>query len=82
MADARPDGRSSLKGGGGGVELGLVNHQVAFLERGSERVALAIFTEYSPTTATAPGRSRGGGAPGRPSPFPEAVGAYAAPGTT
>lgn len=39
--------------GGWGIEddgLGTVNHQVAFLERGKCRVALAILTEHNPST--------------------------------
>jgi hypothetical protein len=39
-----------LKGGWGGGS-GRVDHQVALLKRGPKRVALAIFTEFSPSHA-------------------------------
>jgi beta-lactamase class A len=47
VAQARPNGWKLYFKGGWGVGTGRVNHQVAFLERGGERVSLAVFTEYS-----------------------------------
>jgi hypothetical protein len=35
--------------GGWGTGTGRVDHQVAFLEKGSRRIALAIFTEFNPS---------------------------------
>lgn len=48
VAQARPDGWELFFKGGWGIATGRVNHQVAFLERGDDRVALAILTEWSP----------------------------------
>lgn len=46
VADAKPRGWRLYFKGGWGVGPGNVNHQVALLERGRRRVALAVFTEY------------------------------------
>jgi hypothetical protein len=54
IADARPRGwRLYFKGGWGIADdgVGTVSHQVAFLERGRCRLALAILTEHNPSTA-------------------------------
>lgn len=48
VAQARPEGWELFFKGGWGIATGRVNHQVAFLERGDDRVALAILTEWSP----------------------------------
>jgi hypothetical protein len=49
VADAKPDGWKLYFKGGWGAGSGEVNHQVAFLQRHSHRIALAILTEYGPT---------------------------------
>jgi len=49
IADAPPDGWRLAFKGGWGSGRGAVNHQVALLRRGSQRVALAIITNGSPT---------------------------------
>ncbi len=52
IADARPSGWRLYFKGGWGIEddgVGTVNHQVAFLERGRCRIALAILTEHNPS---------------------------------
>ena len=48
---AAPDGWEVFFKGGWGSGTGAVTHQVAFLESGERRVALAIFTEGSPSHA-------------------------------
>jgi hypothetical protein len=53
IADARPRGWRLYFKGGWGINddgVGVVNHQVAFLERGRCRIALAILTEHNPST--------------------------------
>jgi beta-lactamase family protein len=62
IADARPRGWRLYFKGGWGINddgVGVVNHQVAFLERGRCRVALAILTEHNPSTATGAETQRG-----------------------
>jgi Beta-lactamase enzyme family len=62
IASARPPGwRLYFKGGWGIADdgVGTVNHQVAFLERGHCRIALAILTEHNPSTATGAETQRG-----------------------
>jgi Beta-lactamase enzyme family len=62
VADVRPPGwRLYFKGGWGISDdgVGVVNHQVAFLERGVCRIALAILTEHNPSTATGAETLRG-----------------------
>lgn len=62
IADARPRGwRLYFKGGWGIADdgVGTVNHQVAFLERGHCRIALAILTEHNPSTADGAETQRG-----------------------
>jgi hypothetical protein len=54
IADVRPRGwRLYFKGGWGIADdgVGTVSHQVAFLQRGRCRLALAILTEHNPSTA-------------------------------
>jgi beta-lactamase class A len=48
IAQAVPEGWKIYFKGGWGIATGRVNHQIAFLENGGQRVALAILTEYSP----------------------------------
>jgi Beta-lactamase enzyme family len=62
IADARPPGwRIYFKGGWGIADdgVGVVNHQIAFLERGDCRIALAILTEHNPSTADGAETQRG-----------------------
>lgn len=62
IADARPRGWRLYFKSGWGVNddgIGVVNHQVAFLERGRCRIALAILTEHNPSTATGAETQRG-----------------------
>jgi len=62
IADARPAGwRLYFKGGWGISDdgVGVVSHQIAFLERGECRVALAILTEHNPSTADGAETQRG-----------------------
>lgn len=62
IADARPRGWHLYFKGGWGINddgVGVVNHQVAFLERGGCRVALAILTEHNPATADGAETQRG-----------------------
>jgi hypothetical protein len=62
VAAARPRGwRLYFKGGWGIADdgIGVVNHQVAFLERGGCRISLAILTEHNPSTATGAETQRG-----------------------
>jgi hypothetical protein len=62
VADVRPPGwRLYFKGGWGIADdgVGVVNHQIAFLERGACRIALAILTEHNPSTATGAETLRG-----------------------
>jgi Beta-lactamase enzyme family len=49
VARAAPRGWRLFFKGGWGSGSGLVDHQVAFLERGRRRVALAIFTRFNPS---------------------------------
>lgn len=51
VAKVVPDGWRLFFKSGWGSGTGRVGHQVAFLERGDERVALAITTEHSPSHA-------------------------------
>lgn len=54
IATARPPGWRLFFKGGWGISddgIGTVNHQVAFLERGHCRIALAILTEHNPSAA-------------------------------
>ena len=54
IADVRPRGWRLYFKGGWGINddgVGTVSHQVAFLERGRCRLALAILTEHNPSTA-------------------------------
>jgi len=48
IADAVPSGWRIFFKGGWGDGSGRVTHQVAFLESGDRRIALAILTEYNP----------------------------------
>jgi beta-lactamase class A len=48
IAQAVPEGWKIYFKGGWGIATGRVNHQIAFLENGGQRVALAILTEWSP----------------------------------
>ena len=48
---AAPPGWDVYFKGGWGSGTGAVTHQVAFLESGDQRIALAIFTEHSPSHA-------------------------------
>jgi Beta-lactamase enzyme family len=53
IADARPRGWRLYFKGGWGINddgVGVVSHQVAFLERGRCRLGLAILTEHNPST--------------------------------
>jgi hypothetical protein len=62
IADARPAGWRLYFKGGWGIEddgIGTVNHQVAFLERGHCRIALAVLTEHNPSTADGAETQRG-----------------------
>lgn len=62
IADARPRGWRLYFKGGWGINddgVGTVNHQVAFLERGVCRIALAILTEHNPSTADGAETQRG-----------------------
>ena len=62
IADARPRGWRLYFKGGWGINddgIGTVNHQVAFLERGRCRIALAILTEHNPSTADGAETQRG-----------------------
>jgi hypothetical protein len=62
IASARPAGWRLYFKGGWGINddgVGTVNHQVAFLERGHCRIALAILTEHNPSTATGAETQRG-----------------------
>lgn len=62
IADVRPPGwRLYFKGGWGIADdgIGVVNHQVAFLERGQCRIALAILTEHNSSTAVGAETQRG-----------------------
>jgi hypothetical protein len=62
VADARPPGWGLYFKGGWGIAddgIGVVNHQVAFLERGRCRIALAILTEHNPSTDTGAETQRG-----------------------
>ncbi len=62
IADARPPRWRLYFKGGWGIEddgIGVVNHQVAFLERGECRIALAILTEHNPSTADGAETQRG-----------------------
>jgi hypothetical protein len=45
----RPDGWTLFFKGGWAAATGRVNHQVAWLERGDQRISLAILTEFSPS---------------------------------
>jgi hypothetical protein len=45
----RPDGWKLFFKGGWGGATGRVDHQVAWLERGDQRVSLAILTEFNPS---------------------------------
>jgi Beta-lactamase enzyme family len=49
IADERPPGWRLYFKGGWGTGTGLVDHQVAFLERHECRIALAIITEFNPS---------------------------------
>jgi beta-lactamase class A len=51
IPDAAPPGWEVFFKGGWGSGTGRVTHQVAFLESGERRIALAIFTEHSPSHA-------------------------------
>ena len=62
IADARPRGWRLYFKGGWGINddgIGVVNHQVAFLERGRCRIALAILTEHNPSTTDGAETQRG-----------------------
>ncbi len=62
IASVRPRGWRLYFKGGWGINddgVGVVNHQVAFLERGHCRVALSILTEHNPSTATGAETQRG-----------------------
>jgi hypothetical protein len=48
LARALPEGWRAYFKGGWGSATGEVNHQVALLRRGQERIALAILTEDNP----------------------------------
>jgi len=49
VGQVKPEGWELFFKGGWGISTGRVNHQVAFLEGGEDRVALAILTEHSPS---------------------------------
>lgn len=49
IAAVTPPGWALFFKGGWGAGTGRVDHQVAFLERGERRIALAILTEHSPS---------------------------------
>ena len=62
IADARPRGwRLYFKGGWGIADdgVGVVNHQLAFLERGDCRIGLAILTEHNASTTDGAETQRG-----------------------
>jgi Beta-lactamase enzyme family len=62
VGSARPRGWRLYFKGGWGINddgVGTVNHQVAFLERGHCRLALAVLTEHNPSTATGAETQRG-----------------------
>lgn len=62
IADARPPGWRLYFKGGWGINddgVGTVNHQVAFLEHGRCRIALAILTEHNPSTTDGAETQRG-----------------------
>lgn len=49
VGQTRPDGWQLFFKGGWGTSTGRVNHQAAFLDRGQQRVALAVLTEFNPS---------------------------------